>query len=72
MGDDGIPIKNRQPLDYRTEKQWEDAGRKVIDQSAGVEMHPTRRSRKTCIYYLIENTKLINKEGEEGEGNYCP
>lgn len=56
---DGIPIKNRQPLDYRTEKQWEDSGRQVIDHAAGVEMHATKSSSKTFIYYLIENTKEI-------------
>ena len=56
---DGIPIKNRQPLDYRTEKQWEECGRKVIDQAAGVEMHATKSSSKIFKYYLIENTKEV-------------
>lgn len=56
---DGIPIKNRQPLDFRTEKQWEEEGRYVIDKAAGVEMYPSKRSmKKTYKYYLIENTEI--------------
>ena len=54
---DGVPIKNRQPLDYRTEKQWEECGRKVIDPAAGVDMYATRHNMKTKFrYYLIEDT----------------
>ena len=54
---DGTPIKNRQPLDYRTEKQWEDCGRQVVNPTAGVEMYATKSNLKTKYkYYLIEDT----------------
>lgn len=57
---DGTPIKNRQPLDYRTEKQWEDCGRQVIDPAAGIEMYATKSNlKKKYRYYLIENTISI-------------
>ena len=46
LGKDGIPIKNRQPLDYRTANQWEQDGRRVKDGETGVIMHSSRMSLK--------------------------
>lgn len=57
IGTDGIQIKNKQPLDYRTAKQWLDDNRKVKPEAKGVEMHATSHSMKTYTYYLIEDTE---------------
>lgn len=62
IGDDGILIKNRQPLDYRTAKQWEQDGRRVKDGEAGVLMHPSRMSFKVYEYYLIGQTEVMKWE----------
>ena len=64
LGDDGIPIKNRQPLDYRTRKQWEAEGRQVKEGEAGKRMHASRMSFKVFEYFLIEQTEVI----EDAEG----
>ena len=56
-GTDGIPIKNKQPFDYRTEKQWLECGRKIKQGVQGVEMHANSHSLKTFIYYLIGDTE---------------
>ena len=60
LGDDGIPIKNRQPLDYRTERQWESEGRRIREGETGVIMHSSRLSLKVYEYYLIEQTEVID------------
>lgn len=57
IGDDGILIRNRQPLDYKTEIQWKECGRKIRSGAAGVEMHSSRLSKRTYTYYLIEDTE---------------
>lgn len=67
LGDDGIPIKNRQPLDYRTERQWESEGRRIREGETGVIMHSSRLSLKVYEYYLIEQTEVIDN-GENAEG----
>lgn len=59
LGDDGLPIKNRQPLDYRTAKQWESEGRKIKSGETGVLMHSSRLSMKVYEYYLIEQTEVM-------------
>lgn len=67
LGDDGIPIKNRQPLDYRTERQWESEGRRIREGETGVIMHSSRLSLKVYEYYLIEQTEVIDN-GENAQG----
>lgn len=63
-GDDGIPIKNRQPLDYRTRKQWEAEGRRIRAGETGRMMHASRMSLKVFEYFLIDQTEEIdNAEG---------
>lgn len=57
LADDGIPIKNMQPLDYRTANQWEEHGRKIKAAAEGKVMHPKANSRQTYVYYLIEDTE---------------
>lgn len=57
VADDGIPVRNRLPEDYRTRKQWEDVGRRVKADAIGVEMHANRHSKKTYIYFLEEDTE---------------
>lgn len=58
--DDGIPIKNRQPLDYRTERQWLDCRRKLKAGAIGKEMYASRNNMKnTYTYYLIDETEEI-------------
>lgn len=54
--DDGIPVRNRLQEDYRTRKQWEEAGRKVKDTAEGVVMHANRHSTKTYLYFLEGDT----------------
>lgn len=56
IASDGLPIKNRQPLDYRTAEMWNEVGRCIKPDAKGVEMHANRQSMKTYIYYLIEDT----------------
>lgn len=58
MADDGTEIRNRQPLDYRTERQWAEAGRRLKDGAVGKEMYPSRSNMyKKYRYYLIEETE---------------
>lgn len=57
IAEDGIPVRNRVPDDYRTRKQWEAAGRKLKESAVGVEMHANRHSGKTYMYYLVEDTE---------------
>lgn len=58
VADDGLEIKNRQPLDYRTEKQWLACGRRLKPSAVGKEMHASRHNMKTVFrYYLIEETE---------------
>ena len=56
IGENGIPVRNRLPDDYRTRKQWEAVGRKVKASAAGVEMYANRHSTRTYRYYLIGDT----------------
>lgn len=58
-GEDGIPVRNKTSLDYRTENQWSMVGRCIKDGANGLEMHPTMNGSKTCVYYLIEDTVEI-------------
>lgn len=64
VGDDGLPIKNRQPLDYRTRKQWEEEGRRIRSGEVGEKMHPSRLSMKVCEYYLVEQTEEVRADAE--------
>lgn len=53
----GIPYRNRQPLDYRTARQWEEAGRRIKDNAIGKIMYANKHSTKTYSYYLIDETE---------------
>ena len=55
-GEDGIPVRNKTSLDYRTKIQWGNVGRVIKDGAVGLDMHPTMLSLKTLTYYLIEDT----------------
>lgn len=57
--EDGIPVRNKTSLDYRTENQWNMVGRYIKDGAKGLEMHPTMNGSKTFTYYLIEDTVEI-------------
>lgn len=60
IGDDGIPIKNRQPLDYRTRNQWQETeGRRIKEGEKGVLMHSSRVSSKVYEYFLVDQTEVI-------------
>lgn len=60
VSEDGTEIKNRQPLDYRTENQWLENGRRVKEGAIGKEMYATRNNmKKKYRYYLIEETVEI-------------
>ena len=54
--EDGIPVRNKTSLDYRTASQWESVGRYVKYDAEGLEMHPTMNGSKTYTYFLIEDT----------------
>lgn len=55
---DGILIKNRLNKDYRTKKQWENAGRKIKNDAIGLEMYASKHNLTTKYkYYLIEETE---------------
>lgn len=59
---DGALIKNRQNEDYRTERQWELAGRKLKNNAVGVEMYASRHNMTTKYkYYLVDETEEIEK-----------
>ena len=63
VADDGIEIKNRQPLDYRTEKQWLECGRILRPGAVGKEMYASRHNmKKKYRYYLIEETEENNRQ----------
>ena len=53
---DGLPIRSKTALDLRTENQWRDAGRRIKPGEKGYEMHPASLAKRTCIYYLPEQT----------------
>ena len=58
FADDGIPIQNRQEMDYRTENQWNMKGRKIKKDVIGTKMHSNRNNLKTVyICYLIDETE---------------
>ena len=59
VGDDGVPVKNRFPQDYRTANQWNEVGRKIINGEVGIEMHPNRTTLRVYTYFLIEQTEKI-------------
>lgn len=59
QADDGIMVKNRQPLDYRTERQWLQEGRRILSGEVGVMMHASRLSMKVYEYFLIEQTEVM-------------
>lgn len=59
--DDGLPIKNRFPQDYRTAYQWEEVGRIIKAGEIGTAMHPNRTSLKVYTYFLPEQTAPIEK-----------
>lgn len=56
---DGILIKNRQPLDYRTRNQWLECGRELKGNAIGIEMYSTKQSKRLYKYYLIDETEEI-------------
>ena len=51
---DGLPIRSKTAMDFRTEKQWMAAGFRVKPGEEGYEMHPAFLAKRTCIYYLPE------------------
>lgn len=55
---DGIAIRSNINKDYRTEKQWKTAHRKIKMNAVGVIMHPNARLKKVFNYYLIEETEF--------------
>ena len=57
FADDGVPVRNRLPEDYRTRKQWEEVGRKVKSTAHGIVMHANRHSKRTYVYFLEEDTE---------------
>ena len=61
LGDDGIPLKNKQPRDYRTRKQWEREGRRIKEGETGRIMHASRASFRVYEYYLEEQTEPFDK-----------
>lgn len=65
VGENGILIKNRQPLDYRTPIQWEYVGRKIKSDAIGKQMYASRQSKKIFTYYLIEETEEITSDNVE-------
>lgn len=69
FGDDGYPIKNRQPLDYRTANQWRDSGMRIRSGEKGTLMHPTRMIRQLYEYFLIEQTEPV--ENSPADGTAC-
>lgn len=56
-GADGIPIRNKTSLDYRTERQWNDAGRRLKNDAVGLDMHATIMGKITFRYYLVDETE---------------
>lgn len=64
--EDGIPVRNKTSLDYRTENQWREVGRYIKDGAKGLEMHATMNGSKIFVYYLISET-ISEEELEELE-----
>ena len=64
IADDGIIIKNRQPLDYRTETQWLEHGRIIKPGAKGKIMHATRHNLKTYVYFLEEQTEIMEVKND--------
>lgn len=83
VSDLGFKYRSKQVEDYRTRRQWEDAGYQVKDGIQGHEMHARMGDRKTFVYFLpdeVEPAKL-NEGGEVEpccancelrEGRFCP
>lgn len=61
-GEDGIPIRNRTSLDYRTERQWNEVGRIIKKGAKGLDMHVNLMGLKTFRYFLIEETEELVEE----------
>lgn len=55
----GFPYRSRQIEDYRTRRQWEEAGYKVKIGEEGHKMHSSMNSSKTFVYYLPEEVESI-------------
>lgn len=55
----GFARRNLQLEDYRTAKQWTDAGRAVNEGAEGRRMYANGTSSKTFVYYLPEETHEI-------------
>lgn len=53
---DGFPRRNLQLEDYRTARQWEEAGRGVNQDAKGRRMYANGSSSRTFVYYLPEET----------------
>ena len=62
MSELGFKFRSKQVEDYRTQRQWEDAGYRVKQGVEGHEMHPVRNTQKTFIYFLPEEVEPINEE----------
>ena len=60
----GFKYRSKQIEDYRTRRQWEDAGYKVRDGEVGYEMHASMMSGKTFLYYLPEQVERMNDTEE--------
>ena len=57
VSDLGFKYRSKQVEDYRTRRQWEDAGYKVKDGIQGHEMHAVSGSSKTFIYFLPDEVE---------------
>lgn len=55
--EDGIPVRSKTSMDYRTEYQWDSVGRKVKDGEEGLEMYASMNTSKKYVYYLIKQTE---------------
>lgn len=77
VSEQGFKYRSKQIEDYRTEKQWLDAGFVPKKESTGCEMHASMMSSKTYIYYLPEDVEPIKKKTKccrtcsIREGKFC-
>lgn len=61
---DGVPVRSRTSLDYRTLNQWYDANREVKDGAVGIRMHPISTTSKTYVYFHFDDTVPIKYEDD--------
>ena len=65
--DDFLPIKNHLPADLgaslKTRRQWEELGFSLKPDAEPYEMHPSAVSRRTSIYYHVDD--VVGDKGDE-------